>query len=197
VSPLQGNPGKERGIGKMRVLRLSMQFIAFIMLFIFLACASTSTKFLDTWKDETYQGSPEKILVISTFKDPKIRRLFQDETVKALKDHKVDSVAKYFGLSDTVPSDKDAIVALAKEVGADAVLITGPAGTKRVASGDKYLNTHTDVYDMKTNKLISFASAETQILEDSPDPKHYLDHVPSYAKDLVNNLSQTGLLPKQ
>jgi len=179
----------------MRVLKLSMQFAAFITLFIFLAC--TSTKFSDIWKDETYQGHPEKILVISTFKDPKIRRLFQDETVKALKDHKVDAVAKYFGFApETVASDKDALTALAKEVGADTVLITGPAGTKRDAtgtSGRPYLHTQTDIYDMKTNKLISFASAETRIQEDSPDPRHYLDQVPSYAKDLVNKLSKAGL----
>jgi len=175
-----------------------MQCAAFIMLFSFLACASTSTKFSDTWKDETYQGPPEKILVISTFKDPKIRRLFQDETVKALKDIKINAVTKYSAFSpDKLASDMDSIVALAKEVGADTVLITGPVDIQRDKSMNPYLSTHTDVYDMKTNKLISFASAETQILEDSPDPKHYLDHVPSYAKDLVNNLSQTGLLPKQ
>jgi hypothetical protein len=172
-----------------------MQFAAFIMLFIFLAC--TSTKFTDIWKDETYQGHPEKILVISTFQDPSIRRLFQDETVKALKDHKVDAVAKYFGFPpDTVVSDKDAISALAKEVGADTVLITRPAGTRRDASGTSghsYLHTQTDVYDMKTNKLISFASAETQIREGSPDPDYYVNHVPSYVKELVNKLSQQGL----
>jgi len=194
VSPLQGNPGKERGIGKMRVLRLSMQFIAFIMLFIFLACASTSTKFSSMWKDETYQGHPEKILVISTFQNASIRRLFQDEVVKALKDHKVDAVVRYFGLApDKVVPDKDAIAALAKEVGADTVLITGPAGTKMDASGHPCINTHTDVYDMNTNKLISSADAETKIQEGSTDPRHYLDQVPPYAKDLVNTLSKAGL----
>jgi hypothetical protein len=165
------------------------------MLFIFLAC--TSTKFTDIWKDETYHERPEKILVLSTFQDPSIRRLFQDETVKALKDHKVDAVAKYFGFPpDKIVSDMNAIAALAKEVGADTVLITRPAGTKREAtdpSGHSYLHTQTDVYDMKTNKLISFASAETQIREDSSDPRDYLTHVPSYAKDLVNKLSQAGL----
>ncbi len=82
----------------MRILRLSIRFAAFIMLFIFLACASTSTKFSSMWKDETYQGHPEKILVISTFQNASIRRLFQDEVVKALKDHKVDAVVRYFGL---------------------------------------------------------------------------------------------------
>jgi hypothetical protein len=165
------------------------------MLFVSLSCVST--KFSAVWKDETYQGRPAKVLVLSTFRDPKIRRLFQDETVKALKDHKVDAVAKYFGFPpDEVLSDKNALPAMAQEYGADTVLITRPAGTTRDAtdkSGRAYLNTHTDIYDMKTNRLISFASAETRIQEDSPDPRHYLSHVPSYARDLVQKLSKAGL----
>jgi hypothetical protein len=179
----------------MRVLRLSMQFAAFIMLFIFLAC--TSTQFTAIWKDETYQRHPKNILVISTFQDSSIRRLFQDATVKALKDHNLDAVTKYFGFPpDTVVDDKNALAALAKEVGADTVLITRPAGTRRDAtgtSGHSYLHTQTNVYDMMTNKLIAYASAETQIREGSPDPQYYLNHVPSYVKDLINKLSQQGL----
>jgi hypothetical protein len=157
------------------------------MLFIFLAC--TSTKFSDIWKDETYQGPPAKILVINTFKDPSIRRLFQDEMVKALKDHKIDAVAKHTTLPpDQIVSDKDAIVAQAKEAGADTVLITRPAGTEH-----SYFNTHTDVYDMKTNKLISYVSAETKMQMGSPNPKDYVSYVPSYVKDLVKKLSKAGL----
>jgi hypothetical protein len=186
----------------MRYIRLSMQFAAFIMLFLFLACTTTSTKFSAIWKDETYQGRPKKILVINMFQDPSIRRLFEDEIVKALKDRKVDAVVKYTVVPpDTVVSDKDAIAAQAKEVGADTVLITRPAGTRRDVTGslvraavwNVYINTQTDVYDMKSNKLISFASAETLIQLQSPDLQHYLNQVPSYVKDLVNKLSKAGL----
>ena len=172
----------------MKVLRSSMQFAAFIMLFLFLAC--TSTKFSTIWKDETYQGHPEKVLVINMFENPSIRRLFEDEMVKALKDHKVDAVAKHTTLPpDQVAYDKDAIAALAKEAGADSVLITKPAGI----SEHSYFNTHTDVYDMKTNKLISYVSAETKMQIGSPNPKDYVSYVPSYVKDLVNKLSKAGL----
>jgi hypothetical protein len=181
----------------MKVLRLSLHVAASIMVFILLAC--TSTKFSALWKDEAYQGPPKKILVINTFQDPSIRRLFEDEMVKALKDHKVDAVVQYTVMPpDTVVSDKDAIAAQAKEVGADAVLITRPVGARRDptgtgTSGDSYLNTQTDIYDMKTNKLISFASAETQIRESSTGSHHYLKQVPSYVKDLVDKLSKAGL----
>ena len=181
----------------MRVLRLSMQFAAFIMLFIFLAC--TSTKISDTWKDVTYKGPPKKILVINMFQDPSTRRLFEDEIVEALKDYNVDAVVKYTAMTpDTAVPDKDAIAAQAKEVGADTVLITKPTGARRDpsgsgAGGDSYLNTRTDIYDMKTNKLISFASAETRIRESTTGMDHYIKQVPSYVKDIVNKLSKAGL----
>jgi hypothetical protein len=158
--------------------------------------AYTSTKFSSVWKDETYQGPPTKILVINMFQEPSLKRIFDDEIVKALKDRKVDAVVKYTAMPpDTVVSDKDAIAAQAKEVGADTVLITRPAGARMDATGAQsvYINTQTDVYDMKTNKLISFASAETQIREGSPDLQYYLNAVPSYAKDLVKMLSKAGL----
>jgi hypothetical protein len=181
----------------MRLIRLSMHFAAFIMLLIFLACTTTSTKFSAVWKDETYQGHPKKILVINMFTDPSIRRLFEDEIVKALKDRKVDAVVKYTVVPpDTIVSDKDAIAEQAKEVGADTVLITRPAGTRRDAIdpfGHTFLDIQTDVYDMKTNKLISFASAETQLQEGSLLPSDYVNQVPFYVKDLVNKLSQAGL----
>ena len=73
----------------MRALRLSVQFAAFIMLFLFLACSST--KFTALWKDKTYQGHPEKILVINAFPNPATRRIFEDEFVMALKDRKIDA----------------------------------------------------------------------------------------------------------
>jgi hypothetical protein len=172
----------------MSALRVTQPFAAFIMVCIILGC--TSTKFSAIWKDETYPGNPAKILVINTFKDPSIRRHFQDEMVKALKDRKVDAVAKHTTLPpDQVVADRDALAAQAKEVGADTVLITRPAGT----SGHSYFNTHTDVYDMKTNKLIAFVSAETRMQAGSPDPRDYISYVPSYVKDLVQKLSKAGL----
>ena len=179
----------------MRVLRLSMQVALFIMFFLFIAC--TATKFSDTWKDVTYQGPPKKIFVINMFKDPSIRRLFEDEIVKALKDHNVDAVVKYTVVpTDTVVSDMDFIATQAKEVGADTVLITRPVGTPRqdlTGALTVHINTRTDVYDMKSNKLISFATAETKIREGSTDLQHYLNVVPSFAKDLVHQLSKAGL----
>ena len=185
----------------MRALRLSLQFAVFIMVLISLAC--TSTKFSTLWKDKTYQGRPSKILVINAFPNPANRRLFEEEFVKALKDRRVDAVVSYTVMPDPIVSDKDsradeeAFWRVLQEVGADTVLINKPLGaTKGETSGasgvtylDVYINTQTDVYDTKSNRLVLSATAETWIRQDTP----YATLIKSYIKDLVQKLSQQGL----
>ena len=208
----------ERSIGEMRVLRLSMQFAAFVMLILLMAC--TSTKFKVVRKDEAYQERPRKILVMNELKNPATRRLFEDELVKSLKERGVDAVVSYTNMPDQIVSDKKAIEAQANAignmpdrimpdkniiaaqayaVGADIVLISKPRGseiditTGTGATGtyyeDRYVNMQTDIYDMKSNRLILTASAETWVNQDKP----YLKQIQSYVKDLVNKLSQLGL----
>ncbi len=184
----------------MRSSRLSLQFGLFCMLFLFIACAST--KFSTIWKDETYQGHPRKILVINSFPNPSTRRVFEDEIVKALKERRIDAVTSYTTMPDAVMTDKDAIAAQAKEVGADTVMVNKLIGLKKdeIATGggysytglvyaDVYIDTQTDVYDMNLNKLVLSASAETWIQPDDP----YSKQIKSFVKDLVNQLSQLGL----
>ena len=178
----------------MRAFRLSLQFALLIILFLFIACAST--KFSTEWKDETYQVRPKKILVISTFKFPSHRRLFEDEFVMALKDRRIDAVVSYNVMPDPVVVDKDAIAVQAKAVGADTVLINRPidATMPENESGgrtywDLYVNTQTEVYDMKSNRLVLSATAKTSTLQG----ESYTILMQSYVKDLVNKLSQLGL----
>lgn len=176
----------------MRVLRLSMQSAAFIMLFIFLACATTSTKFSNLWKDKTYQGHPEKILVISTWPNPDTRQLFEDEFVMALKDRKVDAVVSYTTMPSPVVSDKDAVAIMdkAKEVGANTVLISRRlALTARGEYSDLYINMQTDVYDMTSNKSVLSVTSETWVRKGIVESTL----IKSYIKDLLKKLSQQGL----
>jgi hypothetical protein len=178
----------------MRVLKKLLQFVALVIFFLFMAC--TSTKFTAIWKDDTYQGRPEKILVINSFKDPANRRVFEDEFVKAMKDRRIDAVVSYTVMPDPAVSDMDTIAAKAKAVGADTVLINKPLGTSQGETNgvfgtyiDVYVNTKTDVYDMKSNRLVLSASAETWIREGVP----YTDLMQSFVQDLVNKLSHVGL----
>jgi hypothetical protein len=204
-TPLPGNPRKERSIGEMGVLRISLQCSAFVMLFHFTACTKPTTYFSSIWKDETYQAQTEKILVINAFGDPGYRRQFEDGFVTALKDRRIDAVVSYRVMPDIVTQvlvDKDALAVQAKAVGADTVFINRPLGTEQrdvwVSNTDGtdkyklYINTQTDVYDMKTNRLVFSVSAETRIKKN----KLYADQIQSYIKDLINMMSQAGLLSK-
>jgi hypothetical protein len=186
----------ERIIGEMRAFRLFLQFIAFVMFFLFIAC--TSTKFSSVWKDEAYQERPGKILVINAFKNPENRRLFEDDFVKELQDRRVDAVVSYTVMPDPVVSNKEAITALAKNVGADTVLINRPLGIRSdEASGagvygvyeDLFISTQTDIFDMKSNRMVLSASAETWIRQGEP----YSKLIQAYVKDLANKMSRLGL----
>jgi hypothetical protein len=190
----------ERSMADMRVLKLSFQFTAFIMMFIFMACTSTSTNFFTLWKDETYQVRPQKILVISAFHNPATRWTFEDELVRALKNRGIDAVMSYTvmpDMPDSVLEDKGVIAAKAMEAGADTVLIDGPFGRTTDefmdASGvthlDIHIKTQTEIFDMKSNRLIMSASAETWVRNGMP----YTILVQSYVKELVNKLSQLGV----
>ena len=183
----------------MRGFRLSIQFAMFSMLFLFIAC--TSTKFPTLWKDETYQGPPTKIMVINAFPFPVTRRLFEDEFVKALKDYKVDAVVSYTIMPDPIVPDKGTIMAQAKKVGADTVLINKPfkvAQEETIDTGgprytdsadDLYINAQTDVYDIKSNRLVLSDTTVMWIRYDTP----YATIINSYVKALVKKLSKQGL----
>jgi hypothetical protein len=179
----------------MRFIKLSMQFVAFVMLFIFLACAP-STKFSAISKDEAYQGHPGKIMVVNAFQDPATRRLFEDEFVRVIKDQKGDAVASYVVMPELVVSDTNAIAAQANAVGADTLLINVPLGTTTTSTGNVssyqnilHIKTRTDVIDMKSNRFIMTISAETRVLEGQVR----IVVIQSYIKDLVNKLSEAGL----
>jgi len=138
-----------------------------------------------------------KVLVINTFPNPASRRLFEDEFVKALKDRRVDAVVSYNVMPDPVVDDKEAIAGQANSVGADSVLINRPIGATThentaiygVTYGDLYVNTQTNFYDMKLNRVVLSTTAETVI----PQGESYPSHIQSYVIDLVNKLSQAGL----
>lgn len=178
-----------RGLGRITL------FSVFLLSFLFLGCGAT--RFTTVWKDETYQGHPAKILVISAFPYPATRQIFEDEFVKALKDRKVEAFASHTILPEPIVSDRAALAPYAMAAGADTVLITKPTGTSTentigaagISYRDLYINTQTDVYTIKPDKLIMSAAAETWIHHGEPVP----DQIRSYVKILVARLSRSGL----
>ncbi len=172
----------------MRCLRLSLQIALYGLLSVFVACAPT--EFSSIWKDETYQEHPKKMLVISSFSNPAIRRTFEDEFVKALKERGIDAVTSYTIMPDVVVSDKDTAALQAKDVGADAVLISSSSGSKMGETGRMYINIQTNIYSVQSNNLIFSASSRTWLEQTEP----YVTQIKSYVRNLVNHLSRLGLV---
>jgi hypothetical protein len=117
-----------------------------------------------------------------------------------LKERGVDALVSYTVLPYQMVSDKNTIAAKAKAVGADTVLISKTLDTKILKSTGQsigvyqilYINTQTDVYDMKSNRLVLTVLAETTIRTGEQS----VNNIQSFIKDLVKELSQMGLFRK-
>ena len=156
-----------------------------------------ATKFKAVWMDENYQANPVKILVIGVSNTPATKRLFEDEFVKELQDRGTDAVAGYTILSDQAQADMAAILAKATEVGADAVLITKPIGRRSEPSAspfgtyeDQFVDTQTNIYDVKSGKMIWTATTETWIMDYASNRSQ----IRSFAKVIVKELSKQKIL---
>lgn len=159
----------------------------FVLVLLLPSCSAT-TQLTSVWRDETYQDHPRKILVLGMLKTPGNRRILEDDMVLQLKAHGTDAVAGYTVLPEQIEANKETITAIMNELGADAVLISRLMDKKSVTtyvpgspppSGygwhgyysynpgyvvqDEYAVVQTNLYDLKTNKLIWTAASETWV----------------------------------
>ena len=186
-------------------------FSTFVLALLLLPSCAT-TQLTSVWRDEAYQVQPRKILVIGILKTPGNRRILEDEMVKQLKARGTDAVAGYTVLPEQIEANRETIAATMNEIGADAVLISRPVDKKSVttyvpgtpqmgypgyAGGwhsyytyspgyvvqDEYAVAETNLYDLKTDKLIWTAVSETWI----NDKNEGL--IRSFAKVIVDSLA--------
>jgi len=101
--------------------------------FLFASC-TTTTVMTDTWKDKTYQGKPQKILVIMVAKFPDTRNLFEDRFVGELNNRGNNSFQSYSIIPFEQLRDKELVKSKIKSSGADTVLIARLVDTKTIES---------------------------------------------------------------
>ncbi len=174
----------------MKTAKMVFRFLAFLMPVFFMSCAST--KFTAVWQDETYKGAPAKIMVIGISTNPAVRRLLEDEFVKELMEHETDAAVSYTILPDQSVADKKAVEAKAKEIGADAVLTTKSVGREMETTEtvwavyqDTYIDTQTNIYDVKSGRTIWTAAAQTWVREGVSDKIRIRLFVKAIAKRLT------------
>lgn len=101
-----------------------------LLLSLLTACAATTN--IGSWKNETYTGGPlTKVLVVCITQQNTVRRIFEDEFVKELGSHGVETTASYTLLPLDLLKDKEKLEAEIRKLGPETVLITRLVG-KRV-----------------------------------------------------------------
>jgi hypothetical protein len=97
-------------------------FLIGIALMMFSSCASSSL--LTTWKDESYNSTLKRVLIIGVFKRDYMRPKFEEEFVRQFKAKGVDAVSAYRVLPSTKELEKNEIRLKVNELNIDAVLVT-------------------------------------------------------------------------
>jgi hypothetical protein len=95
-------------------------------------CAATKIK--EVWKDDVYQGHPKNVLVIAVAGNVTVRREIESGFAKRLKERGAVATESFRilpeGTALTGDAGRDAIVAIIKERGIDAVLFTRVTGRR-------------------------------------------------------------------
>ncbi len=86
------------------------------------SCGTTSMK--SAWKDDTYQTTPKKMMVIGLAKNAGTRRFYEDQFVSVLQKRGVAGIPSYQHFAGEGQVDSATAIAKMRELGADAVLIT-------------------------------------------------------------------------
>jgi hypothetical protein len=119
--------------GENREMNYSVIKMSCTMIIVFMLTACMGTKMIAGWKDEAYNNKPAKVFVIGISNERGPRSLVEDEFVRLMKERGTEAVASYTVLPDEPKPDKHAVLAKAREAGADVIMVV------------RYLGKDTDV----------------------------------------------------
>jgi hypothetical protein len=92
---------------------------------VLLLAACSTTKVLNVWKDEAFQGGRfSKTLVVGVIHEPAYRRIFEDQMVQLLKAAGVVAYAGYTVFPDPGQIDRGAAIEEIHSLGVDSVVVT-------------------------------------------------------------------------
>ena len=92
--------------------------------FLLLLVSCTTTKLKSVWKDNTYDGYINNIMVVGIFERRDIRKFFERELVNQFKNHDTEAIAS----ADAIPSEEElrenVILGEARKQGIDMIMVT-------------------------------------------------------------------------
>jgi hypothetical protein len=189
-----------------------------VLAFAFLAASCATTTLTLVWKDTSFSGRIDKIVVVGTFKSPTVRNVFEDEFVRQLRARGADVVASYPTVPGTDLPKKQALMAKIRESGADAVLVTRLVDKKTVERyvpgrvtaipfyyrrwglyfdyiytpgytvEERYSYAETNVYLTSNEQLVWSARSRTLVSGDR------VDDIKSFVKTMVKKMAKDKLV---
>lgn len=97
---------------------------------LFASCATTTIT--DAWKDKTYQGRAQKVVVIMVARIPEMRRMFEGRFVAELNARGINAIQSYQIITLEQLPDRELVKSKIKTTGADTVLISRLVDSKTI-----------------------------------------------------------------
>jgi hypothetical protein len=182
-----------------------------IFTFFFLSCATTTVT--DVWKDKAYQGKAQKLVVIMVAKLPDMRTLFEDRFAGELQQRGNNATQSYKIIPMEQLREKDLVKSKIRSSGADTVLISRLVDTKTIESYRRGLIYYdfggyydivvadygytgnvevayleTNVYDVKTEKLIWSSHSKTERTEGEQQL------INTFIQVMIKKLASSGII---
>ncbi len=141
-----------------------------VLLWSLASCGST--KLTSVWKDNTYEGAIDKIMVVAVTENTRNRLIFEREFVEAFKNIGVEAVASVDVTPSEEKSNEAVILAEARKQGISMILVTHLIGVE-----DK------EVYHPPTTQAVPvrgyhnrFNSYYPRVYEYVHEPGYYTQH---------------------
>ncbi|WP_426417166.1 hypothetical protein [Aestuariirhabdus sp. LZHN29] len=111
---------------------------------IALLTGCASSQMTSEWKDPSFSAPLKHVLVISTAKETRNRRMIEDRFTKMFIDRGIKATAWYqaSGKPEVSSINKEAVVSTAARIGADSVMVSRLVGTEE---GQDYIPPRTEI----------------------------------------------------
>ncbi len=91
---------------------------------VLVLASCSGTKLVLVWQDQQLHRPVQKVFVIGIIREQGPRSLIEDELVRRIRARGTDALASYPVFSTAARPDRDDVLAKAKELGVDAILVT-------------------------------------------------------------------------
>lgn len=186
--------------------------------FLLLLASCTTTKLKSVWKDNTYDGYINNIMVVGIFERLEIRKFFEREFVKQFKNLDTKAIASADAIPPEEELNENVILGEARKQGTDMIMVTHLISIDEKSAfhpqrnlggfnsyyhwayayvhGPRYYTQGTltvyltsNLYETKTEKLIWSGTSKTMDVHES---KYNI--VKSLSKVVIKSLSDNKLL---